>query len=118
MEQGRPRPPATRGHRMILLLQQAGNRRGTEAGSCQNKSPRPPASCRGRGCPPVLNVGPSLHLVGHTHPDNLVGIADRAIISRRSFLDLVDDIHARHDLADNRILIVQEITLLEHNEEL
>src|SRR5437660_6509028 len=54
-----------------------------------------------------LDVGCDLHL------HHLVGIGDGL-----AALDLVDHIHARHHLADHRVLAVQRGTFGEHDEEL
>src|SRR5579859_936677 len=54
-----------------------------------------------------LDVGSDLDL------DHLVRVDDRF-----TALQLVDDIHARHDLAYHRILAIQRRTVGEHDEEL
>ena len=60
-----------------------------------------------------LDVGRDLHL------HHLVRIRDRtARRARRRLLELVDDIHALHHLADHGVLIVEEGGVAEADEEL
>src|SRR5262245_21043011 len=60
----------------------------------------------------------SLGVGRHLHAHDAVRIGDGTIPSRVALLDLVDGVHAGHDLAHDRVLIVEAGVLGEHDEEL
>src|SRR5579863_4450255 len=63
---------------------------------------------------PIGRMRPRLLHVGrHLHVDDAVGIGRRL-----ATFELVDHIHAAHDLADHRVLTVEERAVVKHDEEL
>src|SRR6266436_4845138 len=65
--------------------------------------------CRRKGS--LFDVGRDLDL------DHLVWVGDGARLAG-AFLDLVDELHAGHDLAPHGVLAIEEVAVLEADEEL
>src|SRR6478735_8386709 len=59
-----------------------------------------------------------LILLADLDADHAVGIGDGAVVGVVAELDLVDILHAGDDLADDRVLAVEEVARGEHDEEL
>src|SRR5271155_1624634 len=66
----------------------------------------------GSGLPRLFRVA------RHSQRDDLVGIVDRAVVVLRAGLDLVDDVHAGDDLAEDGVLPVEEAGVAKADEEL
>src|SRR5918993_2539460 len=64
------------------------------------------------------NTSASTRVGGKLHLDDLVRVADLAVIGGRALLDLVDHVHARHDLAEQGVLTGEGGASLVADEEL
>src|SRR5262249_52174573 len=60
----------------------------------------------------------SLRVCSDLHAHDAVGVAHGPVVGFGAFLDLVDRVHAGHDLADHRVLAVEARRFGEHDEEL
>ena len=77
-----------------------------------------PSPVKGEGPHGIKEAGLYAASEASSHLHDFVRLAHRAIVRLRTLLDLIDDVHARGHLADDRILAVKEGGVVEADEEL